>query len=356
MKNFILKIISSISFFIVAGVFLIILRYYGLEEIKPIEPFNLRTILPQVITSACLVGLLYALIDMFFPRQALRKRSFGFTVLIKSAVLIFIFIIGALTVNIHSNIVEGHYDRSISYILSELIFLQTKNTAVTFLYISTVVILMNFFQEINKKFGPGVLFKIFVGKYHKPREEQRIFMFVDLKSSTMYAEQLGHIKYSELIQDCFYDLSDAVLRHKAEIYQYVGDEVVLTWNNKNGLENGNCLLAYYSFISLINQRKDYYQGKYKIIPEFKAGASLGMVTIAEVGRIKREIAYHGDAINTAARIQQKCGELNKKILISELLKNELGELSNLNTELEGNFNLKGKKSPLNIYSIKENDK
>jgi len=44
---------------------------------------------------------------------------------------------------------------------------------------------------------------------------------MDLKSSTYYAEQLGHFKYSRLIQDCFNDLSASVLKNKAQIYQFV---------------------------------------------------------------------------------------------------------------------------------------
>ena len=36
---------------------------------------------------------------------------------------------------------------------------------------------------------------------------------IDLKSSTQAAEQLGHKKYSLLIQDCFRDLSDLIVKY-----------------------------------------------------------------------------------------------------------------------------------------------
>ncbi|MHA1992727.1 MAG: hypothetical protein ACW98A_17360 [Candidatus Hodarchaeales archaeon] len=61
-----------------------------------------------------------------------------------------------------------------------------------------------------------------LGKYHHPKEEKRTFMFMDLKSSTTYAEKLGHIEYNKLIQDCFFDLTDVVAENNANIYQYVG--------------------------------------------------------------------------------------------------------------------------------------
>jgi adenylate cyclase len=35
-----------------------------------------------------------------------------------------------------------------------------------------------------------------------------------------------------------------------------------------------------------------------------------------VGDIKRDIAYHGDTLNTAARIQSVCNQYNKRFLTS----------------------------------------
>ncbi|MHC4457755.1 MAG: adenylate/guanylate cyclase domain-containing protein, partial [Planctomycetota bacterium] len=86
-----------------------------------------------------------------------------------------------------------------------------------------------FILQVSDKFGQGVLISFLLGKYHRPKEDDRIFMFMDLKSSTTYAEKLGHIKYSQFIQDCFFDITDVITKYDAKIYQYVGDEVVLSW-------------------------------------------------------------------------------------------------------------------------------
>jgi adenylate cyclase len=76
------------------------------------------------------------------------------------------------------------------------------------IYFGVVVLLGLFFVQVAEKFGQGVLLSFLLGKYHRPKEEDRIFMFIDLTSSTTYAESLGHLRYSELIQDCFFDLTD----------------------------------------------------------------------------------------------------------------------------------------------------
>jgi adenylate cyclase len=71
-----------------------------------------------------------------------------------------------------------------------------------------------FILQINEKFGQGILVNFLLGKYHRPKEDERIFMFMDLKSSTTYAEKLGHIRYSQLIQDCFFDLTEIVISYE----------------------------------------------------------------------------------------------------------------------------------------------
>jgi len=176
-------------------------------------------------------------------------------------------------------------------------------------------------------------------------------MFIDLKSSTTYAEKLEHIKYSQLIQDCFNDLNISASKHKAEIYQYVGDEAVITWTLEKGLKNSNYLKFYFDFQERITCGADYYKSQYNLVPEFKAGVNGGNITAAEVGDIKREITYHGDVINTAARIQQVCNSYDKKLLVSEFLAGKIKTSNNYINEEIGSITLKGKEIPVNIYSV-----
>ena len=69
----------------------------------------------------------------------------------------------------------------------------------------------------------------------------------------------------------------------------------------------------------------------------------------EVGQIKKELAYHGDVLNTASRIQGKCNEYKAKLLVSEKLWDKFGAHDKSNFELIGNISLKGKQQPVNIY-------
>lgn len=113
--------------------------------------------------------------------------------------------------------------------------------------IALIIFAFNFLMEVNKKFGPGNLWNMIIGKYQKPQIEEKIFMFLDLRNSTRIAEELGHKLYSRLLKRCFHDLTDIILKYEAEVYQYVGDEVVLTWQRKVDLKNGNCIKAFFAF-------------------------------------------------------------------------------------------------------------
>ena len=218
-----------------------------------------------------------------------------------------------------------------------------------YLYIVAVDIFMFGLRQVNLFLGSNNFWKLFRGKFYTPREEERIFMFLDLHSSTTHAENLGHITYSKMIQDCFNDLG-VVVENEAEIYQYVGDEAILTWKLQDGLKDQNCLHAYFNFKQQLDKRKEHYLQQYKCIPYFKAGINAGIVTVAEVGKYKKEIAYHGDTINTAARIQGKCNELNQELLISEYLKNKLS-IIDFGFDKLGSIELKGKESEILLYAV-----
>lgn len=220
-----------------------------------------------------------------------------------------------------------------------------------YLYIITADLFLFGLRQVNLYFGGSNLSKLLRGRFYTPHEEKRIFMFLDLKSSTAHAERLGHIRYSKMIRDCFNDIG-VVIENAAEIYQYVGDEVILTWEIKDGLKNENCLRAFYNFKEELQNRSAYYRENYDCLPEFKAGIHCGLVTVTEVGKYKKEIAYHGDTINTAARIQGKCNEFDEEFLISEDLKHLLEDSDYEYKEL-GSLTLRGKTAQVAIFAIND---
>lgn len=215
-----------------------------------------------------------------------------------------------------------------------------------------IVLFLSLVRFSNLMLGHGVWVKYISGKYHRPRSEDRIFMFLDLKSSTEIAEKLGHELYSNFLKDFFNKLDEAILETKGNLFQYVGDEIVMIWSFKHGFKNNNCIKFYFMVKSLIDNSQNEFLEKYGIIPEYKAGIHCGTVSITEIGSIRKSIAYHGDPINTAARVCAKCKELDEKLLVSENVYNGIINQMDYLFEDLGKFALKGKKNKLGLYSVK----
>ncbi len=219
------------------------------------------------------------------------------------------------------------------------------------IYTFVMDLVIGFINQMNKKFGPGIILPMMLGKYRYPKEENRIFMFLDLESSTTHAENLGHIRYSELIRDCFIDINHVIAKHQVEVYQYVGDEVVLSWLVTKDLDWMDCVELYFNCQFRFIARKENYISKYGFLPMFKGGVHQGLITAVEVGDLKRDIAYHGDTINTSSRIRGMCREYESDLLISEALEKNIVWNNKYSKQLVGEVMLRGKQDPINLYKV-----
>lgn len=356
------KILFLVTFWIVAAVFYVFLEM-AIEdysaEFRNIDSsaYNLTRVLIIAVIATLIGGTIIAFFEVVYFSKKFTRKPLGIVLLIKNLFyLANIFIFTSLATLVSSSfilesslfsqpVLESYYQ----YLISPKIWAMT-------LYWGFTIMLSLFILNISEKLGSGVLLNYILGKYHRPKEESRIFMFIDLTSSSAYAEQLGHIKYSKLIQDCFYDLNDVIHDYDVQIYQYVGDEAVLTWQKEKGIEGNKCIKIYFAFDKAIQRRSEYYNLEYGVVPEFKAGANFGFVTIAEVGQSKKELAYHGDAINTAAHLRSVCGQNSRRLLISADLLSVLKDVDDeFNIEYMGVCELKGKKNVVGLFSVSEKE-
>lgn len=205
--------------------------------------------------------------------------------------------------------------------------------------------------RINLLIGGRIFLSFFTGKYHQPIEEERIFMFLDLKSSTTIAERIGHIQFHRFINEFLFTISDAIVRNKGEIYKYVGDEVIITWKMKEGLKDLRCLRLFFEAEDSVKRKKSLFEKEYGVVPEFKAGMHCGKVVSGEMGSTKMEIAYLGDVINTTARIEGECNPLQKPLLISNDLLQKLNLGKEYRSEKIGDIDLRGRMEKIELYAI-----
>lgn len=218
-------------------------------------------------------------------------------------------------------------------------------------YAVIVLIVLQFVSLVSRLLGPRMLINYLIGRYHSPQVEERIFMFMDLRSSTTIAERLGHVKWHQFLNDFFYDIGRPVRKAHGEIYQYVGDEVVISWPIKNGVPKLNCIHCFFWIWDKMIQRREYYLERYGYEPVFKAGYHTGEVVVGEIGDYTRDIVFHGDTVNTASRIQMECNVWNRRLLLSDTLLHALNLEDEYTSEYITNIRLRGKNQELGLYSL-----
>jgi adenylate cyclase len=341
-------LISSIASWWGAGALYVGIRFFGTKDQMEWSQ-NPTGLVLLCIFGSTLYGLLFFLTQWLADRPRFRRGSYLALIVTKALVLLACTVVMVLLTRIYAS---GLGQISPSDIVPSFLRRLTSGAAVVFLiYVFVVAIILNFIRQMQFMIGPEVFWNILFGRYRHPQQEMRLFMFLDLRGSTTHAERLGHIRFSQLLQDCFVDLTDAVIKHKVAIYQYVGDEAVLSWKLEEGQEQAHCLHAYFDFMATLKARSDYYYGRYGMNPEFKAGINLGPVTVTEVGIVKRDIAFHGEAVITAARIQGKCNELQQNLLVSAAVKDLMGTRSDLQYVPLGEVDLRGKTEKIPIFGV-----
>jgi adenylate cyclase len=281
------------------------------------------------IIGSALLGFIVANLEVHIFKGLFLKRSFLYKIFFKSAiyslvVVIILIFVGFVFTSRLMRLPMFHQD----VIESIFIFTTSFNFYSILIYISFGFLISLFILEMSKNLGLMVFVNFLTGKYHKPSVEERVFMFMDMKSSTTIAEKLGHLKYYELLNLCYSDMSDSIINTYGEIYQYVGDEIVISWPLKRGLSNNNCVRCFYEIKEAINIKSEEYEQRFDKVPEFKAALHYGKVTTGEVGELKKEIVFSGDVLNTTSRIQMLCNQYQAQLLITDrligLLKNTEG--------------------------------
>lgn len=302
----------------------------------------------EAISVCVLCGILIGITQEFILKSKFKDVSFYKLLLLR--VIIYSSIVTTILFLVLS--IKISFDEEISYVEAMIFYSQSSLFKRDFLFGISLVFTAIFLTQIIQLIGIRNLGRLIAGKYHKPKEIRRIFMFIDLNDSTSLAERLGDERYSSFIREYFNDISDAINMYSGEIYQYVGDEISVVWSIKK--KNNHCLNCFFEAQKIIYNKRDQYIEMFGIVPTFKAGAHVGTVVLTEVGKLKKSLVYHGDVVNTTSRIIGKCNELNQEFLIS---KNLLTLIDNTDIDIaeQGELLLKGKARHISLYGIQKHE-
>lgn len=335
----------------------VMIYFYFASQDPFMEPKALSLITRDItngVLAGFIMGLLTGVFELFVFPKRIKNKALSHLIAVKTLVyLIAITIATIIAVYVYECIYKDQSFNEYLLLLQHHIQSRTYISIFAFgLLISIEVILITFTRN---KIGSGIFFPLIIGKYYTPRLEDRIFIFIDLKSSVKIAEKLEPTQYSRMLQDCFKDLEDLIIRYKGQVYQFVGDECVITWKIKKKTDFNNPIRLFYAYKEILESKESCYEDKYGVLPTFKGAIHSGIVSAAEVGgNIKSEIAFHGDVLNTTARVIELCKKFNEDLLITDVMLGRTNLVENeFNIESKDIVELRGKHIKHKICAIRQ---
>ena len=336
---------------IISLIWLLLGFIYYINLIKPSNDLGVRVSLLQFSIAFGIIGLLISAVLIFYLKSAFNHLPLWLSIVIKLIITLMLFFVIAFVLLMVYYLI--HYKGTLEHYLHSFF---TK-LAYTYTFLSFIIdmgfttMLTIILLEVTDKYGPGMFWSMLRGQYHKPKIENRIFVFLDMNDSTTLAELLGHEKYFRMLRDFYNDITKTILANDGQIYQYVGDEIVVNWLNtpENKLK---ALKFIRNTFYLIERFRKRYERRYGKVPTFKAGIHAGEVTAGFVGLIKKDLIYCGDTMNTAARIRSMCTELNESFILSEDFVHDFYQPFGYEISNIGKIELKGRLEPVKLFSLK----
>ena len=183
--------VPVIVFFVIVALTWDNVRWYLAPELGPREPLTVT-----------FIGVLLALPLIVLEPSALsgrfRRLPFGSTVLLKTVTYVAALAAILLGVGMILGILEGRpFDEFIEALPRNLAAMATA-------FLLGMVII--FLRQLDRLLGPGVLLRYVLGRYHRPRREQRIFLSVDIPVPPDFSERLSLEASYGLVNDFFPDV------------------------------------------------------------------------------------------------------------------------------------------------------
>jgi len=290
--------------------------------------------------SGFLIGLPIVSANAFIlltPNSRLSRAPFLLNVGVRTLIYLVIFLVG---IAVGQVLLPNHpSSRVVSISRADILFCFGATLVVTFLF------------EINSLIGQNVLLAFITGRYHRPQVEERVFLIIDMKGSTAAAERLGEVGFHRLLNRLVIDLSTSIVLLSGQIYKYAGDELIATWPLANGVKDARCLAACFQAIRQLAALGADYEREFGQRVQIRAALHCGPVVAGEMGSVKKEIAFLGDTLNTAARIVDACRSTGETVIASKTLLDRLVVPAGIKARPLGAVPLRGKEQSVELVAL-----
>ena len=302
------------------------------------------------------IGLLFVFFEYYLYDKYIKRQLFISILIIRSVYYLFVIIFSMFFELIFARMIRDQ--SSFSKVLFSEEFqkhLTSPDFRNAILYAFILILIINFTRQMNTKLGQGNFWNFILGRYVTPVKQERIFMFLKYDIPDQIVFNLNSKNYFSLMNDIVFDITEVLINYHGEIYEYIDNIIVVSWQRNKGLKQANCIRAFYESVYTIREENIKYNEKYGFSPRLYAAIHLGEVIRGELGDVKSTIVFNGDVMNMTSRILDQSLFLDKRILVTEkLLKNiNLPEIYSFISC--GDTKLRGKKDSIQLFEIVEKE-
>ena len=219
------------------GIIVLMSIMFGVTYNYLYYPHNLAEY-AEAISISILIGISIGFTEEGFLKSTFQRLVFYQVLLIRTVLYsVAISVILSLVLSI-----EIAMENEISYFDAWALYLKSPLFRRDFSFSMTFAFAIIFLSQVIQLIGMKNLARLIFGRYHTPREVDRVFMFIDLNESTRLAEELDNRSYSAFVKEYFNDVSNAISKYGGEVYQYVGDEISVLWSVREN--NDHCIKCF----------------------------------------------------------------------------------------------------------------
>lgn len=210
--------------------------------------------------------------------------------------------------------------------------------------------------RIRDLIGTRVFLALLVGRYHRPTREERIFLLVDVAGWTSTAERLGELGATDYLGQILFTMGSPVRRNRGAIDRYVGDQAIISWNISCGARQAarqaaRAITCTFDILEAVERAGPDFIRRFGEAPRVRAVMHVGTVVVAELGDAKHEIAFIGDTMNTAARLEGLAKTLKVPVLVSEAVLALAPLPAGVDSRPLGAHMLRGRTETVDVYEL-----
>ncbi|MEJ8810791.1 adenylate/guanylate cyclase domain-containing protein [Variovorax ureilyticus] len=225
-----------------------------------------------------------------------------------------------------------------------------------FLSLVPVAVIVMMFQAAGLV-GYRTFTALLLGKYRRPNVERRFFLFADVVGSTAIAERLGPLEAHRFLAAVFSAVAEPIELYRGEIYQYVGDEIVITWVEADGVADARALRCFFAMRAALAADANRFAQRFGASPKLRAALHLGEVIAGEVGQVRRAIVFHGDVMNTTGRLEQATREVGCFFITSAQALASLGPPPpDIRVHDLGALPVRGRLEPIHAFCVEQDER